>query len=531
MSVTTRERAATDSKFRLLLTASLVSSLIMLDSNIVAVSLPAIGRSLHASFTQVQWVIGSYILTYAALLMAAGNVADLLGRRKSMLAGLVIFGLASAACGAATTSLVLNLSRAAQGIGGAFLLTASLAILSNAFTGSERNYALAFWGASLGIALALGPVVGGVITTLAGWRWVFLVNVPAAALLVIATGAFIPESRDPEAKTLDVSGTIAFSVGLGLLIWALIDGNDAGWTSPSMLARLAAALLLLAAFCVLEIRQQRPMVDLRLFRSKTLVGAVIAMAGYGASAQVMIFFLPSYLQNAYGFSALVAGAAMVPFALPMVLAPRVTRQLAARYSGRHLLAAGLAITFLGTSLFWYVSSSQLPYGVFAVAMLVAGCGAGLLNGLTVKVIQGAVPGDRAGMASGIASTTRFVGILVSVAALGAVLSNAARAKFLLAAAKAGLPMEAALRGAGYVTSGDITRLLELSPPGSHDALRLAALAAYSAGFAVAAIVAASVAAVACVLTFVLIDEKKTSPVPPQLHSKMPCKFVDCRDPL
>src|ERR1700722_17758508 len=183
-SVANQTKAEAASKSWLLLTASLVSSLIMLDSNIVAVSLPAIGRSLDASFTDVQWVISAYVLTYAALLMASGNYADLRGRRKSMLIGLVVFAASSAVCGVATSSLLLNIARAAQGAGGAFLVTASLAILSNAFSGAERTQAFAFWGASLGTALAIGPIIGGVITKCFGWRWVFLVNVPASAILV-----------------------------------------------------------------------------------------------------------------------------------------------------------------------------------------------------------------------------------------------------------------------------------------------------------------------------------------------------------
>jgi len=303
-SVPIQGEAKAPSKFWVLLTASLVSSLIMLDSNIVAVSLPAIGRSLGASFTDVQWVISAYVLTYASLLLASGGYADLRGRKKSMLIGLVIFAVASATCGLATDSLMLNLSRAAQGVGGAFLVTASLAILSNAFTGAERNQAFAFWGASLGIALAVGPIIGGAITNFVGWRWAFLVNVPASAVLILATLKFIGESRDPNAKRLDISGTVTFSAGLALLIWALIDGNEAGWASSSIVIRLAAAFVFLAAFVIVELRQDRPMVEFGLFRRRTFLGAVLAMIGYGASAQVMIFFLPLYLENAYGFEPL-----------------------------------------------------------------------------------------------------------------------------------------------------------------------------------------------------------------------------------
>jgi EmrB/QacA subfamily drug resistance transporter len=530
-SVTHQGSAAEASKFWILLTASLVSSLIMLDSNIVAVSLPAIGRSLGASFTDVQRVISAYVLTYASLLLASGSYADLQGRRKSMLIGLVIFAIGSALCGVATNSLTLNLARGVQGVGGAFLLTASLAILSNVFIGVERSRAFAFWGASLGIALAVGPIIGGLITEYVGWRWIFLVNVPASAILILATLRFIGESHDPQAKRLDVYGIITFSGALALLIWALIDGNDAGWSSISIVARLIAFLLLLIAFVVGEIRQDRPMVEFELFRGHTFLGAVLAMIGYGASAQVMVFLLPLYLENAFGFAPLIAGFAMIPFALPMVLAPRVTTQLALRYSGRELLTAGLTITVFGNLTFWFIARSHLPYPVFFVAMLIAGCGAGLLNGQTVKVLQSAVPPDRAGMASGLASTTRFIGILVSVAGLGAILSNIARDRFISAAAEIGFNGDLARSAAARATSGDLSALLAAAEPQMREGLRTAALDAYGAGFAFAAGVAAIVALIAAAFAFGLISEKETAPIVPAGLVKLPCKFIDCRDPL
>lgn len=519
------------SKFWLLLTASLVSSLIMLDSNIVAVSLPAISRSLGTSFTGVQWVISAYVLAYASLLLASGSYADLCGRRRSMVIGLVVFAIASAACGLAASSLMLDLARAAQGVGGAFLLTSSLAVLSNAFSGAERGHALAFWGASLGIALAVGPVMGGAVTNYFGWRWIFLLNVPISILLVISTLTFIGESRDPEAKRLDLPGTVTFSAGLGLMIWALIDGKDVGWSSSFTVSRLLAASLLLVAFIAIEVRRDHPMVDFSLFRRRTFLGAVLAMVGYGASAQVMIFLLPLYIENAYGFGPLPAGLAMLPFALPMVLSPRVIDHLASRYSGRVLLAAGLAVTSLGDAAFWIAARSHAPYAVFLAGMLVAGCGAGLLNGQTVKVLQGAVPPDRAGMASGLASTTRFIGILVSVAALGAVLSDVARDRFVASAVKAGLSADVAREAATRVTSGNLAEVLAAATPDTRDMLRSIAFAAYGDGFASAALAAAAIAAAACLLAMGLVDERETSPIVTGSDARWPSKVIDCRDPL
>jgi EmrB/QacA subfamily drug resistance transporter len=525
-------RAAADrsferGKFPILLTASLVSSLIMLDSNIVAVSLPAIGRALSASFTDIQWVISAYVLTYAALLLATGSYADLHGRRKAMLIGLALFACASAACGIAANALMLNIARGVQGVGGAFLLTAALAIIPAEFTGPARAGAFAFWGASLGIALAVGPIIGGVITNVFGWRWIFLVNVPACAILMLATLKVISESRDPDAKQLDIPGIATFSLGLGLLVWALIDGNDNGWSSTGIVLRLAIAAMLFAAFVLVELRQTRTMVDFGLFRHRTFVGAVLAMMGYGASAQVMVFFLPLFLQNAYGYSPIAAGVAMLPFAAPMVLAPRLTSSLSARFSGRALLTAGLAVTVCGNLLFWAVAHTQLPYGVFVVAMLVAGCGAGLLNGETVKVLGGSVPQDRAGMASGLASTTRFIGILVSVDIMGAVLSRVVRHAFGAAAVAAGLDQAAAAAAAKRVTSGDLSGMLDTVPPVLRGTLHAAGLASFSDGFAAASLLAALIAVVACPLTFWLVRADETAPT----KRERPCKLVDCRHPM
>lgn len=534
MTASVRSGSALDfaekpSKFIVLLTASLVSSLIMLNSNIVAVSLPAIGRSLGGSFTDIQWVISAYVLTYAALLLATGNYADLHGRRKAMLIGLAVFAVASAACGAATSALMLDLARGVQGVGGALLLTASLAIISHDFVGEERASALSFWGASLGIALALGPIAGGAITNFFGWRWVFLVNLPACALLIALTLKVVQESRDPNAKRLDFAGIVTFSLGLGLLIWAMIDGNDAGWSSIGILFRLTGAVLCFVAFVVVELRQARPMVDFGLFRRRTFVGAVLAMIGYGASAQVMVFFLPLFLQNAYGFEPVIAGIAMLPFALPMVLAPRLTSALAPRFSGRRLLTAGLAITVIGNVLFWEVAHSQLPYGDFIIGMLVAGCGAGLLNGQTVKVLAGSVPEDRAGMASGLASTTRFIGILVSVAGMGAVLSSVLRHTFGAAATAAGLDDAAAIAAAKRVAAGDLSGMLDGVPAATRSALHAAGLASFAHGFAAASLLAALIAIVACLLTFLFVRAEDTAPS--GIKMDRPCKFIDCRHPM
>src|SRR6266851_315176 len=431
-------------KFSVLLTASLVSSLIMLDSNIVAVSLPSIARSLGATFTEIEWVVSAYVLTFAALLLAAGSYADRHGRKLATLIGLVVFTAASALCGLATSAFMLNLARALQGVGASLLLTASLAVINHAFAGPERAKAYAFWGACLGIAITGGPIGGGVITALFGWR-------------------------------------------------------------------LACAAALLTAFVGVELQQQRPMVDVALFKQPTFLGAACAMLGYAGGAQVLIFFLPLLLQNTYGFAPARAGLAMVPFALPMLLTPRLGAGLATRYSGRTLLTLGLATTLLGDLLLSACALTGMTYAVFIIGMLVAGAGAGLLNSETATVMQSAVPAQRAGMASGLSATTRFTGLLLGVAALGAVLSDSVARRVVTAGAALGVDPPMAAAAAKRVASGDLTGATAGVPEALQAHLHAAASQAFAGGFAEASLVAAAVAAMTGVLAFTLIRPADTAP--------------------
>lgn len=497
------------SKFPVLLVASLVCSLIMLDSNIVAVSLPPIARSLNATFADIEWVVSAYILPFTALLLASGSFADRHGRKRTMLIGLVVFTVASVLCGLSTSAIMLNLSRALQGVGASLLLPAALAVINHAFAGSERAKAYAFWGVCIGIAITAGPIIGGLITTLFGWRWAFLVNLPVGTLLIIAVLRVIQESRDHEAKQLDVTGIVTFSSGLFFLIWALIDGNSVGWTTTAILGRLAAAACLLGLFVVVEIRQERPMVDLSLFRRSTFLGSSFAMLGFAGAAQVMIFYLPLYLQNAYGFEPAWAGLAMLPFALPMFLTPRLGARLASRYSGRTLLTVGLLITLAGDLLLSVCAMAALSYGSFLIGMLVAGTGAGLLNSETTKVMQGAVPPQRAGVASGLTATVRFTGLLISVAGLGSVLSRIAVRGFIPAATNLGMSPDLAQSVAKRIISGDLIGAVSLAPVGIRGDLLRLGTAAFSEGFAAASLTAAAVATICAILTFVLVRSSET----------------------
>lgn len=409
-------------RLRMLLCCAGASFLIMLDSNIVAVSLPAIARDLHGEFTDVEWVVSAYILPFATLLMPAGALADRFGRQRMLVVGLSIFTLASLLCGLAPNLVILNSARVLQAVGASLQLSAALALIAHGFQAHERGRVYAIWGSVMGLAPALGPIVGGLVTSYLGWRWAFLINLPLGFGLIVLAQLSVDESRDPHAQRLDVPGIMFFGAGLFCIVWALIAANSVGWESPSTLLKLVASGLLLGAFVLVERFHSRPMVDLSLFRNRAFVGATIAMFGYAGTAQVMMTVLPLYLQDAFGHSPAVAGLEMIPFALPLLIGPSIGGKLATFISSRMILSIGLLLVAAGNAATAGAVLSGLGYWGGALGMLITGSGAGLLNSETTKAQLTAVPPERAGMASGIAGATRFVGITTGIASLGAVLA-------------------------------------------------------------------------------------------------------------
>ena len=276
-----------------LATASATCALIVLDTNVVAVSLPSIARSFHASFADVEWVVSAYMVAFASCLLPAGGLADRVGRKRMLLLGLALFFLASLGCGAAPSAAMLNVARAVKGVGAAMLLTAALAVIANTFhEGPARVRAWAVWGTCMGLATTAAPLVGGVITQWLGWRWIFLVNLPVCAVLSWCASRSIRESSNPEPGPLDAAGSILFGLALALGIWALIEVPADGLVSWTTGARLVACVLLFGAFVQVQRSRAHAMVDLALFRQPRFVAAVLAMFGYAACAQVMMTFLP-----------------------------------------------------------------------------------------------------------------------------------------------------------------------------------------------------------------------------------------------
>lgn len=503
----TRARAPglTGRKLLMLLCCAGAPFMIMLDSNIVAVSLPSIARDLHGEFTDVEWVISAYILPFTALLMPAGSLADRLGRRRMLLLGLSIFTLASLFCGLATDLTILNSARALQALGAALQLSASLAIIAHGFEPSERARVYAIWGTTMGLAPSLGPILGGLITSYFGWRWAFFINLPIGAGLIALALVSTTESKDPKADRLDFSGILFFGTGLFCIVWALIEANSIGWQNATTLLRFGVGGVLLLGFVFAERRHPRPMLDLALFRDRTFVGAALAMIGYAASAQVMMTILPLYLQNAFDYSPAAAGLAMIPFALPLLIGPGIGGKLAARMSSRAILSFGLGLVALGNAFAAVSVTAGFGYWAVAIGMLTIGSGAGLLNSETAKAQIAAVPPERAGMASGLAGTTRFVGINIGVAGLGAILAATADSSLR----RLGEPL-VPNRAIDWhalnlrIVAGDASSGLAVLPLDVQTAIEPAIQGSVAAGFGAVLAVAVVIAALSSALSWFLI---------------------------
>jgi EmrB/QacA subfamily drug resistance transporter len=407
-------------KWWTLLTVSVGTFMLLLDITVVNTALPSIQRDLSAGFTDVQWVIDAYTLALAAIVLTAGSLADRLGRRAVFAVGLGIFSLASLAAGLAPDATFLNVSRAVQGIGGAAMFAVSLALVAQEFAaGRERATAMGIYGATIGISVAIGPLVGGAITSGLGWRWVFFVNVPVGLAAIALTLTRLRESRDPNATRIDWLGLITFSSALLMLVLALLRGNDEGWGSPLIVSLLAGAGVTLAAFGAIERRVSEPMLPLGLFRRAAFTGVQLAAAAVSASLFALFLYLTLYLQNYLGYSPLQAGLRYLPITLvPFLVAPLAVA-LMARIPARALMAIGIGGVGAGLALMAGLNANS-SWTALLPGFIVAGIGVGLLNPVIADVAVSVVSKDRSGMAAGINDTFRQVAIAVGVAVWGAI---------------------------------------------------------------------------------------------------------------
>ncbi len=484
--------------------------MLLLDITVVNVALPDIQRALHANFADLQWVVNAYALTLAALLLTAGAIADLIGRRRVFAAGLVVFTVSSLVCGLSTSALMLNLARAVQGVGGAIMFATSLALIAQAFQGRDRGTAFGVFGAVTGGAVAVGPLVGGALTSGIGWEWIFFVNVPIGIVAVVITLTQLEESRDPEATGIDWPGLITFSAALFLLILGLVQGNDKGWGSTRIVACLAGAAVLLVAFILVERAQRRPMLDLELFRRPAFAGASIVAFALSASMFAMFLYLTLFIQNVLGYGPFDAGLRFLPVTLLAFFVAPIAGRLTVRVPVRAMLGTGLVLVGAGLLLMSGLDATSGWTHLLAGSIL-AGAGIGMINPPLASTAISVVPPARAGMASGINSTFRQVGIATGIAGLGAVFQHELTTRAMASLHQSGQEpaVLAATHGAlqSGLASGTAGRLAAALPP----APRAALVHAFRAGFAGALneilVIAAAVAFVGALAGFALVRSR------------------------
>src|SRR3989440_9759542 len=398
--------------------------MLLLDITIVNVALPSIQRRLHAGLTGLEWVVDAYALTLAALILTAGALADRFGRRLLFMVGVLVFTSASLLCGLAWNIVALDIARAIQGVGGAALFATALALIGHEYRGPERGGAIALWGATIGAAVASGPLVGGILTDTLGWRWVFFVTVPVGAFALWVALTRMNESRDERAVRADVWGLLTWSAALFLIVFGLLRGNSSGWSSAVILGSLVGGGVLLVAFVVVERMQERPMLDTDLFGRPAFLGVSIATFCIGAGMFALFPYLSIYLQDVLGYSPLAAGVRFLPLTAFVFALPLLTRRFAPTLSMRVLLSVGMVLVAVALLLMHGLTPSS-QWTALLAGLIVAGIGIGLANPAIAAAALRVVDPARTGMASGVNNAFRPSGVAVGGAALGAVLERRA----------------------------------------------------------------------------------------------------------
>jgi EmrB/QacA subfamily drug resistance transporter len=397
--------------------------MIMLDNTVVNVALPSIQQSLGLSLSELEWVVAGYALTFAALMLTGGKLADLLGRRRIFVAGLVVFTLASLACGLAGSAEVLIGARVVQGIGAAMMNPATLSIITATFPPKQRGTAIGIWAGVSALALAIGPLVGGLLSEHVDWSWIFFVNVPVGIIAIAAAYAFIDESRDTSRdQRPDVPGLVSSGIGLFALTYALIEANTHGWGSTRILGAFAIAAVSLAAFVVLELRQRRPMLDLTLFRNATFSGANVAMLLVALAMFGVFFYVSLYVQQILGYSPVEAGASFLPATILIaVLAPQIGRMVD-RVGSRWLTGSGMLLLAVSLVLFSRLGTGSTYWDILP-GLVVMGVGMALTMTPTTAAAMGSVPRDQAGVGSAVLNSMRQVGGSLGIAVTGAIVAH------------------------------------------------------------------------------------------------------------
>lgn len=406
-----------------LLVVSAATAMLLLDVTVVNVALPAIRDDLGADFGEMQWVIDAYALTLAATLLSAGALADRIGRRAVFAWGLALFTACSAFCAATGSPLLLDLARAVQGIGAAAMFASSLALLANEFQDKERGFALGVWGGVTAGALAIGPLVGGILTDELDWRWIFLVNLPIGALLVWLTARSLPESREESPRPLDPAGMATFGAACFLATYGLIRGNEEGWGNAAIVASLAGAVALLGAFVAIERRRaETAMLPLSLFRVPAFTGTAVVAFAQSVALYPLLLFLAIYFQVGLGLTPTETGLRILPLTLVLVVVAPISGRLTNRWPLRVPLTTGLVLIGTGLLLMRAVDVES-GWTTLLPGLLVGGLAIGVISPALAAAMVSVLPVERSGLASGINNTFRQLGIAIGIAGLGAIFDH------------------------------------------------------------------------------------------------------------
>jgi len=395
--------------------------MIMLDNTVVNVALPSIQRDLGVGLSELEWIVSGYALTFAALMLIGGKLADAYGRRLVFVIGIVVFTVASLLCGLATSGDMLIASRVLQGAGAAMMNPATLSIIAATFPPRQRGTAIGIWAGVSALALAIGPLVGGLLTEHASWNWIFFVNVPFGILGVFASFLLIEESHDPTHERLDMPGLATSALGLFALTYGLIEANTYGWGSARIVGAFVVAAVALAAFVVLERRQRAPMLDLTLFRNRTYVGANLAILLVSLAMFGVFFFVSLFMQNILGYSAVEAGAAFLPMTILIIIVAPIAGRLSDRLGSRGLITAGMLL--LACQLLYFSQlGADATFWTLLPGLVLGGIGMSLTMTPGTAAATRAVPVEKAGVGAAVLNAFRQVGGSTGIALMGAIMA-------------------------------------------------------------------------------------------------------------
>jgi EmrB/QacA subfamily drug resistance transporter len=491
-------------KYWTLLAVCVATFMLLLDVTIVNVALPDIQSDLDASFSSLQWVVDAYVLALASFLLVAGSIGDRIGRRRVFSFGFALFTIASIACGFAGDPTVLNIARGFEGAGAAAMFATALALIAQEFEGRERANAIGIWGATVGGAVAIGPLIGGLLTEGFGWQAIFFVNVPIGIAAIVLTETRLANVKATDPQPIDWPGLFTFSLGLFALIFALIRGNPEGWGSAQIVASLSAAVALLLAFVAIELRRENAMLDLSLFRNPSFAGVSIVAFTLSAGMFAMFLYLTLYIQDVLGYEPLQAGLRFLPMTILSFIVAPISGRALNRVPARVPMGTGLILVGLGLTLMHGIEPGDSWTGLLP-GFIVAGVGIGMTNPAIASVAIGVVDAARAGMASGINSTFRQVGIATGTAALGAIFT--ARIDSELAKLLPQAPPAALDRFSEAVSAGATQQALESVPPPFREQAAAAAQQAFVTGLNELLLVGAATAFVGGIAGWLLVRRR------------------------